>query len=401
MAGTLARPRAPAQEPAPTGTKTLKLPEPPPPAVLQVLPRLDSGGVERGTLEIAEALLRAGGRAIVASAGGALVPRLEALGARHVTLPLATKSPIGIWRNASALAALVRAERIAILHARSRAPAWSAWLAARRTGAHFVTTYHGTYNEGLPGKRLYNSVMARGERVIAISRFIADHLRARHGTDPARIRLIPRGVDAALFDPAGVAPARVAALRAAWGVPEGRPVVMLPGRVTRWKGQGVLVEAMARLPGDALALLVGDSAARAGFREELVARIAALGLAGRVRLVGHADDMPAALLLADVVVHASTDAEAFGRTVIEAQAMQRCVIASDLGGPTETVEQGVTGWRTPPGDAEALAGAIARVLALPAADRAAIGARARAAVLAGYTTARMQAATLAVYRELA
>jgi glycosyltransferase involved in cell wall biosynthesis len=396
----LASTGAPAQELAPTGAKTLKVPEPPPPAVLQVLPRLDSGGVERGTLEIADAIVGAGGRAVVASAGGALVPRLEALGARHVTLPLASKSPLRIWRNAAALAALVRAEGIGILHARSRAPAWSAWLAARRTAAHFVTTYHGTYNEGLPGKRLYNSVMARGERVIAISHFIADHLRARHGTDPARIRIIPRGVDPALFDPARVDPARVAALRAAWGVPPGRPVVMLPARVTRWKGQGVLVEAMARLPGDALALLVGDAQGRAGFLDELRGRIAALGLAERVRLVGHAEDMPAALLLADVVVHASTDAEAFGRTVIEAQAMQRCVIASDLGGPTETVDQGVTGWRVPPGDPGALAAAIARALALPAAERAAMGARARAAVLAGYTTARMQAATLAVYREL-
>lgn len=368
--------------------------------MLQVLPALGAGGVERGTIEIADALVREGFRAFVASAGGPLVARLEALGARHVTLPLATKSPVGIWRNAAALAGLVRTEGIAILHARSRAPAWSAWLAARRSGARFVTTYHGTYNEGLPGKRFYNSVMARGERVIAISHFIAEHLRARHGTDPARIRIIPRGVDEALFDPAAVAPERIARLRDAWGLPEGRPVVMLPGRVTRWKGQGVLVEAMARLPGDALAVLVGDAQGRAGFLDELRGRIAALGLADRVRLVGHAEDMPAALLLADVVVHASTDAEAFGRTVIEAQAMERCVIASDLGGPRETVQEAVTGWRVPPGDAAALAAAIGRVLALRAEDRAASGARARAAVLAGYTKARMQAATLAVYREL-
>jgi len=375
-------------------------PPAPPPAVLQVLPSLVSGGVERGTLEIAEALVAAGFRAFVASAGGPLVARLEALGARHVALPLATRSPAGLWRNAAALAGLVRREGIAILHARSRAPAWSALAAARRTGAHFVTTYHGTYAEGLPGKRLYNSVMARGERVIAISRFIAEHVRAVHGVGEDRLRLIPRGVDERIFDPARVGPERLAALRAAWGVAEGRPVVMLPGRITRWKGQEVLVEAMGRLGGEALALLVGDAAGREGFRDALATRIAALGLGERVRLVGHAEDMPAALLLADVVVHASTEPEAFGRTVIEAQAMERCVIASDLGGPTETVEHGVTGWRVPPGDAGALAGAIAAVLTMPPAARAAIGARARAAVLAGYTTARMQAATLAVYREL-
>lgn len=365
-----------------------------------MLPSLVSGGVERGTLEIAEALVAAGFRAFVASAGGPLVPALEALGARHLTLPLDTKSPVGICRNAGHLAAIARAEGIRILHARSRAPAWSALLAARRTGARFVTTYHGTYNEGFPGKRLYNSVMARGDRVIAISRFIAGVVRARHGVGQDRLRIIPRGVDERRFDPAAVAPDRIEALRVAWGVMPGRPVIMLPARVTRWKGQGVLVEAVARLPGDAQVLLVGDAGAKPAFQDELRARIGSLGLNGRVRLVGHAADVPAALMLADVVVHASTDAEAFGRTVIEAQAMERCVIASDLGGPTETVEEGVTGWRVPPGDPVALAEAIGRVLAMPPAERDAAGVRARAAVLAGYTMARMQAATLDVYREL-
>lgn len=364
--------------------------------VLQVLPALVFGGVERGTLEIAEAIVGAGWRALVASAGGPLVEPLERLGARHVTLPLGRKSPVGIWRNAEALAALVRAEGVSILHARSRAPAWAGLLAARRTGARFVTTYHGAYNEGFPGKRLYNSVMARGERVIAISGFIAEHIRARHGTDPARLRVIPRGVDERRFDPAKVEPSRIAALRDAWNVPEGRPVVVLPGRLTRWKGQTVLLDAMARLPGDVLALLVGEG----GLRQTLETRIAELGLGDRVRLCGHAEDMPAALLLADVAVHASTDPEAFGRTVVEAQAMARPVVASDLGAPRETVEEGVTGWRVAPGDPDALAAAIARALALPAAERAAMGERARAAVLARYTTRAMQEATLAVYREL-
>ena len=364
--------------------------------VLQVLPALVSGGVERGTLEIAEALVAAGWRALVASAGGPLVGPLERSGARHIPLPLGRKSPAAIWRNAAALARLVRAEGVGIVHARSRAPAWAALLAARRTGAHLVTTYHGAYNEGWPGKRFYNSVMARGERVIAISGFIAEHIRARHDTDPARLRVIPRGVDERRFDPAAVPPARVAALRQAWGVPEGRPVVMLPGRLTRWKGQTVLLDAMARLPGNALALLVGDG----GLRRALAARAADLGIGDRVRLCGHVEDMPAALLLADVVVHASTDPEAFGRTVIEAQAMARPVIASDLGAPRETVEEGVTGWRVEPGDPAALAEAIARALALPAGERAAMGERGRAAVLARYTTRAMQEATLAVYREL-
>ncbi len=379
----------------------------PGPAVLQVLPALISGGVERGTLEIAEALVGAGFRALVASAGGPMVPKLERLGARHFVLPLDRRTPSALWRNAAALAALARREGVAVIHARSRAPAWSALLAARRAGVRFVTTYHGSYNEGFPGKRLYNSVMARGERVIAISRFIAGLIAERHGTDPGRVRVIPRGVDLRVFDPAAVAPERLAALRAAWGLPEpggaaaSPPVVMLPGRITRWKGQAVLVEAMARLPGEAIALLVGGSEGRAGFRAELDDLIAARGLAGRVRLVGPCDDMAAALLLCDVAVSASTDPEAFGRTVIEAQAMGRPVIATDHGAARETVAEGETGWRVPPGDPEALAAALARALALPAETRAAMGARARQAVLeGGYTTEAMQRATLAVYREL-
>jgi glycosyltransferase involved in cell wall biosynthesis len=371
-----------------------------PPAILQVLPALVTGGVERGTIEIAEAQIAAGFRAIVASAGGPMVAELERLGARHVALPLDRKSPVALWRNAGRLAALARAEGVAILHARSRGPAWSAWLAARRTGARFVTTYHGSYNENFPGKRAYNAVMAKGDRVIAISHFIAGLIAERHGTPAARIRIIPRGVDPRRFDPALVTPARIAALRAAWGLPDGRPVILLPGRVTRWKGQGVLVEAMGRLPGDALAVLVGGQGSKQDFVAELQARAAALGLGDRLRLAGHADDMAAALLLADVVVHASTDAEAFGRTVIEAQAMARPVIASDLGGPRETVAEGVTGWRVPPGDAAALAAALARVLAMPAEARAAIGAAARQAVLEHYSTRAMQDATIAVYREL-
>ncbi len=371
-----------------------------PPALLQVLPALRSGGVERGTLEIAEAQIAAGFRAIVASAGGEMVPPLEALGAKHITLPLTAKSPLAIWRNAAALGALMRAEGVALIHARSRAPAWSALMAARRAGLPFVTTYHGAYNEGFPGKRFYNSVMARGDRVIAISHFIADLIRTRHGVAEARLRVIPRGVDPRRFDPALVSAERIEKLRTAWGLPDGRLIIMLPARVTRWKGQMVLVEAMARLPGDSLALLVGDAEERPAFKAELLARIESLGLKDRVRLVGHANDMPAALLLANVVVHASTDAEAFGRTVIEAQAMARPVIASDLGAPRETVAEGITGWRIPPDDAAALADAIGKALAVPPAERAALGARARAAVLSGYTTEAMQAATMAVYREL-
>ncbi|WP_137176726.1 glycosyltransferase family 4 protein [Roseomonas sp. AR75] len=368
-----------------------------PPAILQVLPALVSGGVERGTVEIAEAIAGAGWRSLVASAGGPLAAEVERVGGVHVTLPLDAKSPLAIWRNAGALSALARREGVGIIHARSRAPAWSALLAARRSGARFVTTYHGAYNEGLPGKRFYNSVMARGERVIAISRFIAGLIRERHQTPVERIRVIPRGVDPRRFDPATVPSGQVLAQRVAWGVAPGQPVVLLPGRLTRWKGQGVLVEALPLLPG-VLAVLAGGG--NAAFGQELRARATSLGVADRLVLAGHVEALDVAFCAADVVLHASTEAEAFGRTVIEAQAMARPVVASDLGGPRETVEQGVTGWRVLPDDPGALAKTLAMVLAMPEAGRAAIGAQAREAVLRNFTTGAMQRATLDVYREL-
>ena len=371
----------------------------PPTTILQVLPRLEAGGVERGTVEIAQAVQAAGGRAVVASAGGRMVAAVERTGGHHVLLPLAGKGPWTIWRNAGRLAGLVRAADVALVHARSRAPAWSALMAARRARVPFVTTYHGAYTEGFAGKRLYNSVMARGDRVIAISRHIANLVVERHGTDPERVRVIPRGVDAELFDPARVPPDRMARLVRAWRLPDGAPVVMLPARLTRWKGQAVLIAAMAKLRDtEAVCVLLG--AGRPGYAAELTALAEKAGVADRLRLVGHCDDMPAALMLATVAVSASTEPEGFGRAVIEAQAMGCPVVATDHGGAAETVEHLVTGWLVPPGDAAALAAALDHALGMGAEDRAALGERARASVLRDYTVARMQAATLDVYAEL-
>ena len=370
-----------------------------PPIVLQVLPTLGTGGVERGTVEITEAIARSGGVALVASAGGPQEKAIERAGGRHVRLPLNTKNPWKIWRNAGRLAALIRAEKVDIVHARSRGPAWSAKIACRRTGVHFVTTHHGTYSENLPFKRRYNSVMAAGERVITASRFIADLIRQRHGTDPARIRVIPRGVDTHMFDPAAVTPDRIARLARQWRLPDGMPTVLMPGRLRGWKGQSVLLDAIARMTHrDVCCVLVGGGNRRMTAR--LIRQAERLGIADRLRLAGSTDDMPAALMLGDLVIHASTEPEAFGRVVIEAQAMARMVIASDLGGPVETVEDGVTGWRVPPGDAEALARAMDHALSLPEAGQQAIGANARASVLRHYTKWAMQEATLDVYEEL-
>ena len=376
-----------------------EIPSPAGPVILQVLPALGTGGVERGTVEMAEAIAAAGGVALVASAGGQGIGAVERAGGRHISLPLDSKNPWRIWRNAARLASVIRAEGVTIVHARSRAPGWSAWLACRREGVHFLTTYHGAYQENFPFKRHYNSVMAKGERVIAISRFIATRIEARHGIEPARIRMIPRGVDVNIFDPNAVSGDRMAALARAWRLPDGVAVVMLPGRLADWKGQSVLIDALAKLADlDLCCVLVGGGGPRVTRR--LLRQAARLGVSAKLRLVGATDDMPAALMLADVVIHASVTPEAFGRVVIEAQAMGRPVIAADLGGPVETVAHGVTGWRVPPADPAALAQAIQGVLAMSPDERLALAATARASVLRHYTKRAMQEATLDVYTEL-
>ena len=369
--------------------------------VLQVLPSLDGGGVERGTIEVAAAITQAGGLALVASAGGRLVPHIERAGGRHFTLPLDSKRPWTVWRNTARLAQVIRAHGVAIVHARSRAPAWSAWPAAQRTGAHFVTTYHGTYSEDVPGKRAYNAIMGRGERVIAISHHIASVIASRHAVDPSRIAVIPRGVDPAVFDPTRIGSDRIRKLATAWRLPDGAEVILLPARLTRWKGQAVLIEAIALMRRtDVVAVLAGDAQGRDRYATELAKQAERLGIGERVRVVGHCEDMPAALALAGVVVNASTEPEGFGRVVIEAQSMARPVIAASHGGAAETIEHDVTGWLVNPGDAAQLAVALDWVLGLDAAARAAYGAAARASVEARYTTRAMQDATVAVYREV-
>ena len=200
------------------------------PSVLQVLPALGSGGVERTTVDIAQALVKAGWRALVASEGGPMVRELERAGARHITLPLAAKNPLVMRANAGRLEKLIRSAQIDIVHARSRAPAWSAYAAARRTGARFVTTFHGTYGHEGKLKRRYNAIMLKGERIIANSDFIAGHIEAVYGQPASPVITIPRGVDMARFDPARVGPDRLTALARRWRLPDDLPLVLLPGR---------------------------------------------------------------------------------------------------------------------------------------------------------------------------
>ncbi len=371
-------------------------------SVLQVLPALHGGGVERGACDIASAIARRGWASYVVSAGGPMTREFERAGVRHFTQPVDSKNPLVMRANVDRLARLIVDYDIDIVHARSRAPAWSAWAAARRTNTPFVTTFHGTYSYSNPLKKRYNAIMTRGARVIAISEFIAEHLRRDYRVDEARLVTVPRGVNLKQFDPVAVSAERMIQLAAAWRLQDGEPVIMLPGRITSWKGQEVMVEALARLGRkDIRCLLIGEHRGRESYRRRLERRIAQHGLTSVVAIVGPCNDMPAAYKLADVVVSASTEPEAFGRVAAEAQAMGRPVIATDHGAARETVRHGETAWLVPPRDPAALAGAIAAALALPPDVREAVAVAARRHIAERFSVDDMCEATLAIYASLA
>jgi glycosyltransferase involved in cell wall biosynthesis len=332
-------------------------------------------------------------------------------GGEIVPLPMASKNPVTILANAKRLARLIEERGVDLVHARSRAPAWSALLAARKTGRPFVTTYHGAYSTPGPFKKFYNSVMARGDRVIANSRYTMQLIVSRHQVAQERIRVINRGVDLTKFAPELIGPERLARLRSLWGLRETQPVVLQAARLTRWKGQPFVIQAAQQLHdgnrlGDAAFVLAGDEQGREGYRQELEQLVTASGLVGCVKLVGHCDDMPAAFALAQVAIIASTSAETFGRTSIEAQSLGCPVIVSDIGAAPETfvraspTERNYTGWVIPCRDAAAIAARVEEVMRLAPHDRAALGARARAHVTAKFALRAMQQATLAVYDEL-
>lgn len=374
--------------------------------LLQVTPELETGGAEQTTLDVAAAVVRAGGRALVASRGGRMAGRLQADGGRLTPMPVQSKNPLVMLGNAARLIELIRAEKVSLVHARSRAPAFSALWAAHATGTPFVATYHGVYNATNAPKRWYNAIMTRGELVIANSDYTRAHVLAEHRVDPARVVTIPRGVDLARFDAAQVSPDRVQALRDQWGIAadDGRVTFLLAGRLTRWKGHRLLIDAVQRFRAqggrDVLLLLAGDDQGRSRYRQELKTAIAAAGLEGCVRLVGHCDDMPAAYLAADVACAPSLHPEPFGRTAVEPQVMGRPVIAADHGAARETVMSSETGWLVKPGDVEAWANALAVAVGLGPAGRATMGQAAMERGRRLYSVDAMCKATLEVYARI-
>jgi glycosyltransferase involved in cell wall biosynthesis len=372
--------------------------------LLQITPRLGFGGVEQLTVDLASAVAAAGRRSLVASRGGPLEAALLAGGAEFFRLPVHAKDPITVARNAARLVGLIRREGVSLVHVHSRAPAFSALWAARSLGVPVVATYHGIYPARSALKRRYNAVMTRGDRVIANSTFTRDRVIAEHFLPEGQVAVVPEGIDTQVFDPAAVGADRMSALRAAWGLANGgksRRVILIAARLTSLKGQQIVIEALGSMKGreDAVLILAGGAGSIRSVRA-IEAAAAVAGLADQVRFVGPCDDMPAAYALADLVAAPSTIAESFGRTVVEAGAMERPVLASALGGPMESVVEGVTGWLVPPGDVDAWTLAVRTALDQPAEVLASMGIAARERVKRHYSLVAMREATFAVYAQV-
>ena len=376
--------------------------------VLQIVPALDTGGAERTTVDTAEALAEVGARALVATEGGRLVPELQARGGIWAPFPAKTKNPIAMAANVGRLVKLIRTERPALVHARSRAPAWVALAACRLTRTPFMTTYHGSYSGRSPLKIRYNSVMARGDLVIANSLYTRDMILRLFPWARDRLRVVVNGADVRQFSSQAIDTTRVERLRQQWGVRPEHRIVLLAARMTAWKGHRVLIKAAEAMnrdgPQDIRFILAGDEQGRGRYVRDLDAMIAKAGLGDTVLRVGHCVDMPAALMAASVVVVPSIEPETFGRVAVEAQAVGTPVVVSDLGAVGETVlappqvpADQRTGWRVPAGDAEALAASITAALALGATARDRMAARARAHVESHLSLERMARDTLDSY----
>ena len=377
-----------------------QLPEGRPPAVLQVLPSLVSGGAERGTVELAAALSAAGWNAYVASAGGPLEREIARAGATHLTLPLASKNPLVLRRNRSSPGPRDPRSRHRHRPCQEPRPRVERVVGSTRDRPTFRDDVSQRLRRALGSQALVqlgHGARRAGHRYLRFCRRPCGQGVRR---EPDRLRTIPRGVDLDIFDPRRVGGQRIASLARQWRLPDGVPTVMLPGRLTRWKGGLDFIAAVAALGRRDICCVLVGAEQRRGFRRELETAIERRKLIGLFRIVEHCPDMAAAYMLADVVVSASSDPEGFGRTIVEAQAMGRPVVATDHGGARETIVPGATGWLVPARNPAALAAAIGAALSLGPGERSLLAKRAISHITANFTHEAMCARTIEVYEEL-
>jgi glycosyltransferase involved in cell wall biosynthesis len=376
--------------------------------VLQVIPKLGYGGAETGCYDIAHYLTENNCKSFIVTSGGELLKYVDKKKVTIIRLPVHSKNPILILFNAIVLIGIILFNNISIVHARSRAPAWSCLFATKITGRKFVTTFHGTYNFDGKIKKLYNSVMTRSNLIIAGSNFIFSHIKENYSkyiNDKKKLLVIFRGINVDYFDPGTKLEKDEKKLLKNWEIEKDKKIILLPGRLTSWKGQELFIEAInlvnIELGYEAFyAVILGSDQGRDLFKKKLTRLSEQYRLTKQLRFIDHCKDMALAYKISDIVVSSSIQPEAFGRVAVEAQSMEKVIIASNIGGSNETVIDEKTGFLFKSGDSKSLSQKILKALTLDENSLKAIGVEGRKNIIKKFNVEKMCFSTYSEYKRI-
>ena len=376
--------------------------------VLQVIPKLGYGGAETGCYDIAHYLPENNCESFIATSGGELLKFVDRKKVKIYRLPVQSKNPILILINAFILVGIILFNNISLVHARSRAPAWSCFLATKITRRKFVTTFHGTYKFNNNIKKIYNSIMTRADLIIAGSNFIFSHIKQNYSKyldGKKKLMVIFRGINVDYFDPTTKIDIDEKKLLKKWDIEKDKKIILLPGRLTSWKGQEVFIEAInlvnIELGYEAFyAVILGSDQGRDLYKKKLVRLSEQYRLSKQIRFIDHCKDMALAYKVSDIVVSASTEPEAFGRVAVEAQSMEKPIIASDIGGSKETIVDEKTGFLYQAGDAKSLSNKILKILYMDETLLKSIGAQGRKNIVQKFNVEKMCFSTYSEYKRL-
>ena len=377
--------------------------------VLQVIPKLGYGGAETGCYDLAHFLPEQGCKSFVVTSGGTLLKFIKKEKVKVFRLPVQSKNLILILYNAIIISLIILIHNINIVHARSRAPAWSCLIAAKITARKFVTTFHGTYNFNNRFKKLYNSVMVRSHLVIAGSNFIFSHINENYGdfflNRKRKMLVIFRGINTNYFNPQKIPPLKIEKFSKKNDIDRNKFIILLPGRLTSWKGQKIFIEALKSLSQQNISqpfegIILGGDQGRSVYKKQLIALVEQHRLKKIIKFIDHCDEMPVAYKIANLVCSCSSEPEAFGRISVEAQAMEIPIIASNIGGSTETIVEGKTGFLFKSGDSNALTNAIIAVMQKDYNSLKSIGFEGRKNILKKFDVDKMCHTTFTEYKKL-
>ena len=376
--------------------------------VLQVIPRLGYGGAETGCYDLAHYLPENNCSSYIVTSGGDLLKHVDKKKVKIIKLPVHSKNPILMIFNSIVLVFIILIFNISIVHARSRAPAWSSWFATKITRRKFVTTFHGTYNFNNPIKKFYNSIMVRSNLVIAGSNFIFSHIKenySKHLDYKNRFLVIFRGINIDYFDPSTTVESEEDELLKNWKIKRGKKIILLPGRLTSWKGQEMFIEALHQVNTELgheafYGVILGNDQGRDVYKKKLLRLVEQHRLNNQVRFIEHCNNMPLAYKISDIVISASIEPEAFGRVAVEAQAMKKPIIASNIGGSNETIAKDKTGFLFETGKSYALCRKIIEVLQLDETTLKSMGNEGRKNVTNKFNIEKMCFTTYSEYKKL-